>query len=198
MPLWGASDSDESKPKNLTTAEKKEVYATGGGWVREAGSILSGNGNTNADPEVLVAISGLAVSIGAADITEIEWITTAADKSDGFSLSVRARFNEAVDVATSGGTPYLAVTNGNQGSGSGRGPHNLPYASGTGTNELVFTLAIAAGNAATNANDVLTIGVQNIALAGGTMKDTGDGTTNSAVAISSDQGTAAGSITVVA
>ena len=140
MALWGASDADESKPKNLTTAEKKEVFATASGWVREAGSILSGNGNTNADPEVLVAISGLAVSIGAADITEIEWITTAADKSDGFSLSVRARFNEAVDVDTSGGTPYLAVTNGNQGTGSGRGPHNLPYASGTGTNELVFTL----------------------------------------------------------
>jgi len=30
------------------------------------------------------------------------------------------------------------------------------------------------------------------------MKDTSDGTTNSAVAISADQGTAAGSITVVA
>ena len=48
MPLWGTSDSDESKPKNLTTAEKKEVYATNSGWVREAGSILSGNGNTDA------------------------------------------------------------------------------------------------------------------------------------------------------
>ena len=35
MPLWGTSDSDESKPKNLTTAEKKEVYATNSGWVRE-------------------------------------------------------------------------------------------------------------------------------------------------------------------
>ena len=197
MALWGASDADESKPKNLTTAEKKEVFATASGWVREAGSILSGNGNTNADPEVLVAISGLAVSIGAADITEIEWITTAADKSDGFSLSVRARFNEAVDVATSGGTPYLAVTNGNQGSGSGRGPHNLPYASGTGTNELVFTLAIAAGNAATNANDVLTIGANAIALNSGTIKDAGT-STNSTITNSSAIGTAAGSITVAA
>ena len=73
------------------------------------------------------------------------------------------------------------------------------YASGTGTNELVFSLAIAAANAATNADDVLTIGSQNIAKPGGaTMKDTADGTTDSAVAISADQGTAAGSITVVA
>ena len=34
MALWGASDSDESKPKNLTTAEKKEVFANASGWVR--------------------------------------------------------------------------------------------------------------------------------------------------------------------
>ena len=197
MALWGASDADESKPKNLTTAEKKEVFATASGWVREAGSILSGNGNVNADPEVLVAISGLAVSIGAADITEIEWITTAADKSDGFSLSVRARFNEAVDVNTSGGTPYLAVTNGNQGSGSGRGPHNLPYASGTGTNELVFTLAIAANNAATNASDVLSIGANAIALNSGTIKDKGT-STNSTITSAASIGTAAGTITVAA
>ena len=196
MALWGTSDADESKPKNLTTAEKKEVFANNSGWVREAGSIWSGNDNTDADPEVLVAVSGLADSIGAADVTEVEWITSTADKSAGFTLSVRVRWNEAVTVT---GNPTLAVNNGNQGSGSGRGPHTLVYASGTGTNELVFSLAIAAANAATNANDVLTIGAQNIAKPGGaTMKDTGDGTTNSAVAISSDQGTAAGSITVVA
>ena len=195
MPLWGNSDSDESKPKNLTTAEKKEVFATNSGWVREAGSAWSGNGNADADPEVLVAVGGLAGSIGAADVTEVEWITTAADKSAGFTLSVRVRYNEAVTVS---GNPTLAVTNGNEGSGSGRGPHTLVYASGTGTNELVFSLAIAAANAATNANDVLSIGAQNIALAGGTLKDTADGTTNAAVAISAGQGTAAGSITVVA
>ena len=196
MPLWGTSDSDESKPKNLTTAEKKEVYATNSGWVREAGSILSGNGNTDADPEVLVAVSGLADSIGAADVTEVEWITTAADKSEGFTLSVRVRYNEEVTVT---GSPTIAVTNGNQGSGSGRGPHTLVYASGTGTNELVFSLAIAAANAATNANDVLSIGAQNIAKpSGATIKDTADGTTDAAVAISGAQGTAAGTLTVTA
>tara|TARA_A100000164_G_scaffold296122_1_gene270157 strand:+ start:316 stop:903 length:588 start_codon:yes stop_codon:yes gene_type:complete len=195
MSLWGNSDADESKPKNLTTAEKKEVYATASGWVREAGSALSGNNNTSATPELLVAISALSTNLGAADVTEVEWITTAADKSAGFTLSVRVRWNEAVTVT---GNPTLAVTNGNQGSGSGRGPHTLVYASGTGTNELVFSLAIAAANAATNANDVLTVGAQTIALAGGTIKDTADGTTVSARAISGAQGTAAGSITVVA
>jgi len=197
MSLWGATDSDESKPKNLTTAEKKQVFANSSGWVLEAGSSLSGNDNTSATPEVLVAIGELTTSIGAADITEIEWITTTADKSAGFSLSVRARFNEAVDVDTSGGTPYLAVTNGNQGSGSGRGPHTLVYASGTGTNELIFNLAIAAANAATNADDVLSIGANAIALNSGTIKDKGT-STNSTITSAASIGTAAGTLTVAA
>ncbi len=196
MPLWGNTDADESKPKWLTTAQKKEVYANAEGWVVEAGSTMTGNDNTNADPEILVAIGGLATNIGAADVTEVEWITTTADKSAGFTLSVRVRYNEAVTVT---GSPTLAVTNGNQGSGSGRGPHTLVYASGTGTNELVFSLAIAAGNAATNEDDVLTIGAQNILKPGGaTIKDTAGTASDSAVAISAGQGSDAGSITVVA
>ena len=106
MGLWGASDSDESKPKNLTTAEKKEVFANASGWVREAGSALTGNDNTSADPEVLVAIGGLAVSIGAADITEIEFVTTAFDKSEGGNIDMLVRFNEPVDVT---GTPLSLI-----------------------------------------------------------------------------------------
>ena len=196
MALWGASDSDESKPKNLTTAEKKEVFANATGWVREAGSAWSGNDNTDADPELLVAISALSTSIGAADVTGVEWITATADKSEGFTLSVRVRYNEPVTVS---GSPTIAVTNGNQGSGSGRGPHTLVYASGTGSNELVFNLAIAAANAATNADDVLVIGAQNILKPGGaTIKDASGTASDSAVAISGAQGTACGSITVVA
>jgi hypothetical protein len=198
MPLWGATDSDESKPKNLTTAQKKQVFANASGWVLEAGSALSGNDNTDADPEVLVAIGELSTSIGAADITEVEMVTTTADKSDGFTISVRVRYNEPVDVVTTGGTPTLAVTNGNEGTGTGRGPHSLSYASGTGTNELVFSLAIAAANAATNADDVLTVGAQSIALNSGTIKDASGTASDASLVISSAQGTAAGSVTVTA
>ena len=198
MPLWGATDSDESKPKNLTTAEKKEVFANASGWVREAGSALSGNDNTDADPEVLVAIGELSTSIGAADITEVEMVTTTADKSEGFTISVRVRYNEPVDVVTTGGTPTLAVTNSNDGTGSGRGPHSLSYASGTGTNELIFSLAIAAANAATNADDVLSVGAQTIALNSGTMKDASGTASDAALVISEALGTAAGTVTVTA
>ena len=194
MPLWGATDSDESKPKNLTTAEKKEVFANSSGWVREAGSALTGNDNTSATPEVLVAIGGLTTSLGAADITDIEFVTTSFDKSDGGNIDVLVRFNEAVDVT---GTPRVSITNGNQGSGSGRGPHLANYLSGTGSNELTFRCTIAAGNAATNANDVLTIGTNALALNSGTIKDAGTNTA-STITNSASIGTAAGSITVTA
>ena len=197
MSLWGATDADESKPKNLTTAEKKEVFANASGWVREAGSVLSGNGNTSADPEVLVALRGLAVKLGNADITEIEFVTTSFDKSDGGNIDVRVRFNEPVDVNTSGGTPRISITNGNQGTGSGRGPHLANYLSGTGTNELLFRITIGAANSATNADDVLVIGANALSLNSGTIKDAGK-SNNATITNSASIGTAAGSITVTA
>ena len=185
MSLWG----NDIKPKNLTDAEKKEVYATKQGWVREAGSILSGNGNTSADPEVLVAISNLSANMGAANITEIEFVTTSFDKSDGGNIDVRVRFNEPVTVT---GTPQLTITNDTP-------SRNLTadYLSGSTTNELIFRETIAAANAATNAGDVLSIGANATALNSGTIKDTGEGTV-AVITNTSAQGTAAGSITVVA
>ena len=185
MSLWG----NDIKPKNLTDAEKKEVFANTKGWVREAGSILSGNGNTSADPEVLVAIGGLSANMGSANITELEFITTSFDKSAGGTLQVRARFNEPVTVT---GTPQLTVVNDN------RANHTLSYASGSTTNELVFSLTIGAANAATNAGDVLSIGANAMALNGGTVKDTGQSGTNATITNSAGIGTAAGTITVVA
>ena len=194
MSNWGATDADEAKPKWLTTAQKKEVYANTSGWVVEAGSTMTGNGRTGADPEVLVAMSSLTTNLGVADITQIEWVTTAADKSAGFTLSAIVGFNEEVDVT---GTPQLSVTNGNEGSGSGRGPHVLSYASGTGSNELTFSLVIAAANAATNADDVLSFGANPLALNSGTIKDKGT-STNSTITSAAGIGTAAGTITVAA
>ena len=194
MSLWGATDSDESKPKNLTTAEKLEVSASAKGWTREAGSILSGNDNTSATPEVLVALRGLAVKLGAADITEITFVTAAFDKSAGGNIDVLVRFNEAVDIT---GTPRVSITNGNQGTGSGRGPHLANYLSGTGSNEITFRCTIAAANAATNAGDVLVIGANATALNSGTVKDAGTSTV-STITNAAGIGTAAGSITVAA
>ena len=165
MPLWGNSDAVEAKPKHLTAAEKLNTYATEKGWVKK----ITGTGGRagRIQEEVLVAIGDLSTSLNLADITAIDWNISEFDKSDGGTLSVTVTFNEEVEVATDGGTPHLAVTNGNQGSGSGRGPHNLLYASGSGTNRLTFELAIAGANAATNASDVLSIGANAIALNSG-------------------------------
>jgi hypothetical protein len=193
MSNWGATDADESKPKYLTTAQKKEIFATARGWEVEAGSKQTGNGRT-ADSEVLVAMSSLATKVGAADITQIEWITTAADKSAGFTLSALVRFNESVDVT---GTPQVSVTNGNEGTGTGRGPHLLSYASGTGSNELTFSLVVAAADAATNADDVLSIGANALGLNSGTIKDKGKAQVSTITSVAGI-GTAAGTLTVVA
>ena len=169
MPLWGNSDAVEAKPKHLTAAEKLNTYATEKGWVKK----ITGTGGRagRIQEEVLVAIGDLSTSLNLADITAIDWNISEFDKSDGGTLSVTVTFNEEVEVATDGGTPHLAVTNGNQGSGSGRGPHNLLYASGSGTNRLTFELAIAAANAATNASDVLSIAANCLALNSGTINE---------------------------
>mgnify|MGYP001427801183 FL=1 len=193
MALWGITDADEAKPKWLTDAEKKQVFANNSGWVVEGGSTMTGNGNVDAQPEVLCCVPMLATGLGAADITQIEFITTAFDKSDGGNIDVRVRFNEAVTVNTSGGTPTLTITNDTP-------SRNLTatYLSGTGKNELIFRKTIAAANAATNAGDVLSIAANAMALASGTIKDTADGTTNATITNSGAIGTAAGSITVAA
>lgn len=193
MSLWGASDADESKPKFLTDAEKKEVFANASGWVQEAGTAATGNDNASADPEVLVAIGGLATSLGAADITEIEFITTSVSAAAPGDFSVRVRFNEPVDVVTSGGTPTVTVIN--DSAGTSTSANIAPaYASGTGTNELVFTVAW------TNElleGDVLSIGANALALNSGTIKDAGTAT-NSTITNVVGIGTAAGTITVAA
>ena len=81
--------------------------------------------------------------------------------------------------------------------GTGGRNHVLDYSTGTGTNRLTFIEPIAAANAATNADDVLSVAAQNITLNSGTIKDKG-ASTNAQVAVSAAQGTAAGTITVVA
>ena len=194
MPLWGASDADESKPKWLTTAEKKTVYATTAGWVHEAWNADMGNDNTSAQVEVLACASALTTSLGAADITSLEFVTTSWDASEGGTFSVLVRWNEAVDVVEAGSGLKINLTR--TPDGGSAASHTLRYASGTGTNELTFSLAIAGGVAA--ADTVFSLLAQNVVKAGATtLKDAGTAT-DSAVEITSAQCTAAGTITATA
>jgi len=181
MSSWGATDSDESKPKYIIDSEKKEVYADAKGWVRQAGTKASGNGNANATPEVLVAIGGLAGSdastgLQEATITNTRFIigtTAATDLTAGSSsqtVEIEITWDEAVTVT---GNPVMKVVN------SGGGTHDCVYtATGSTANQLRFTVAnqtLAEGN-------VLSLGTalhDAITLAGGsTIKDTASGTVN--------------------
>ena len=183
-----------------TVAQKKNVTAAGGGWVRVQDSDsyeYSGNDNPNATPEILVAYRNLAARLTPV-ISGFTWTSPAGDqldKSAGGTLSVVAHFSQNVVVT---GSPTITVTNDNAGSGSGRGPAVLVYASGSTTEELTFSLVVAAGSATHNANDLLHMNAANVmALAGGTIKSTEDAevaTITSTAALGND----AGSILVVA
>ena len=200
MALWGVTEAEGAKPKWLTTEGKRDIFANTSGWVQPAQGISAARAAL-AQREVLVAIRGLAGAqageasgLAAATITSVNWNISTFDKSEGGTLSATVNYNEAVTVAVS--NPTISVTNGNQGASSGRGPHLLTYASGTGTNRLTFTLPIGAANTATNADDILVIGAQNVLLANSSTISDDAGAAQ--VAISAAHGTAAGSITVVA
>ena len=182
MSLWGdAHAASTNKPKFLPQDEnsdynRADCYATQAGWVMQAGSASSGNSNTSATPEVLVASGGLA---GATDTTGLRAPTTTSMRfvvgtaaatdltaGSGATIQVEITWDEGVTVA---GSPTLAIANGNQGSGSGRGPYTCVYtATGSTANRKRFILA----SQTIAEDDILTIGGANIVLAGGTISDT--------------------------
>ena len=193
MGLWGASTSDESKPKNLTAAEKKNVFANASGWVRQAGTADNGNDNTSATPEVLVAIGDLSTSLGNATIDAVNFqVGQTISGAGGSSIVVEVHYNEQVTVATA--SALMFVSNNQAGSGGASSitltmDGSLPVTSDT------LTFSGTASNANVNANDVISIAAQNVDKNGGTIKDAGT-TTDSAVAISAAVAAAAGTITV--
>ena len=183
-----------------TAAQKLNVTATGSGWVRVQDTDsykYSGNDNPDATPEILVAIRNLAARLTPL-ISGFTWTSPVGDqldKSAGGTLTIVAHFSQAVVVT---GSPTLSVVNNNAGSGTGRGPDVLVYASGTTTEELTFSLVVAAASATHNADDVLHINAANvISLAGGTIKAVSDDEV-ATITNTAALGNAAGSILVVA
>ena len=196
MAGWGATDSDESKPKWLTADQKEDVVANASGWVVKGGSTMTGNGNTNATPEVLVALGSLATSLGQATIDAVDFVSTAFDVSDGGVISAEVSYNEQVTVATA--FPLLVLTNSQAGGGSAASitltmDGTLPVTS----DKLTFSTTIGAGGTTIVADDVLSIGAQSINLNGSTIVDTIGGG-NAERAISAAQGTAGGTLTATA
>jgi hypothetical protein len=186
MALWGVTDADESKPKWLSDADKKNTIAKPEGWV-----LKKTVGSRNLE-EILVATGAdLATGIGQADITHVDFVNTTYSEAAPGAFSTSVTFNENVTVS---GTPRLQVTNSQAGGGSAAAWKGN-YASGTGSNVLIFTSTLNAGDAAED--DVLSIGANAMELNGGTVVDTVAGG-NSTITSSAAIGTAAGTITVVA
>ena len=188
MPLWGtAHAAATNKPKFLPASEdstynKADCYATQSGWVMEAGHPSSGNGNTGATPEVLVAIGDLAGStdttgLRAPTVTAMRFVigsTSTTDFTAGSSaqtVTVEITWDEEVTVA---GSPQVVVVN------DTRTNHTLTYtATGSSANRKRFTVA----SQTLGEDDVLTLGGSNISLNSGTISDTVRGGTNLAASL---------------
>ena len=192
MSSWGATDSDESKPKYIIDSEKKEVYADARGWVRQAGTKASGNDNPNATPEVLVAIGSLATKLGQATIDAVRFTSTSVSGAGGSVVRVEVDFNEQVTVSSQ--SPLMVVTN-SQAGGGGAANFTLTMDGALPLTNDTLTFSATASNAAVNQNDVLSIGAQTIDKNGGTVVDTVGGG-NAEMAISSAVSSAADTLTV--
>lgn len=98
MPQWGATTTDESKPKNLTEEEKSRTFATTKGW-----EITRADG-TN---EVLVAIRNLSggdaasSKLATATISAVYFLNTAYANT-GVTGKVRVVWNEKITPTTTG------------------------------------------------------------------------------------------------
>ena len=192
MSSWGATDSDESKPKYIIDSEKKEVYADAKGWVRQAGTKASGNDNPNATPEVLVAIGSLATKLGQATIDAVRFTSTSVSGAGGSVVKVEVDFNEQVTVASQ---PCLMVVTNSQAGGSGAANLTLTMDGTLPVTNDTLTFSATASNAAVNQNDVLSIGAQTIDKNGGTVVDTVGGG-NAEMTVSSAVSSAADTLTV--
>jgi len=168
MPLWGKTETDESKPKWLDNVNKvglaEDCFATEQGWVLRHYKGADKNTARYWD-EVLVAIGGLAggtsttEALGEADITAVFFEQEALAQGDTGTVVVI--YNEQVDVDTTGGTPTINVL------GTVTGTVAASYARGTGSNRLEFDFTVPS-----TAED-LSISGTDIALNGGTIFDKG-------------------------
>ena len=193
MSLWGdAHGAATNKPKFLPADEdsdysRADCYATQEGWVMQAGHPSSGNGNTSADPEILVASGGLAgatdtTGLRAPTVTSMRFVKGTTANTDLTAVDSTGRvmveitWDEEVTVV---GSPQVVVAN-NNASGGGFGNYTLTYtATGSTANRKRFTATSQSlGN-----TDVLTLGGSNISLNSGTISDTVRGGTSQAATL---------------
>ena len=121
MPLWGTGAAGATaitnKPKFLPNDANSKYditksFATNKGWMMRAGSSATGNGNADADDEILVAIGGLAgtstsTGLKRPTITRVRWGEAAYVAAT--AITVEVTWDELVEY-DAGSAATLVVT----------------------------------------------------------------------------------------
>jgi len=152
MAIWGKTVDTEARPKSLpmdsnSTYSREFVTATSKGWVFQPGvaSAATGNDNTNADPEILVAIRNLSsTQLRSANLLSIDW--TDGAKADASDFDLVLTFDEEITVTSAAATANNTITNKvfitlNEIGATDMvtdNTVNAQYYSGSGTNTLTF------------------------------------------------------------
>ena len=152
MAIWGKTVDTEARPKSLpmdsnSTYSREFVTATSKGWVFQPGvaSAATGNDNTDADPEILVAIRNLSsTQLRSANLLSIDW--TDGAKADASDFDLVLTFDEEITVTSATATANNTITNKvfitlNEIGATDMvtdNTVNAQYYSGSGTNTLTF------------------------------------------------------------
>ena len=152
MAIWGKTVDTEARPKSLpmdsnSTYSREFVTATSKGWVFQPGvaSAATGNDNTDADPEILVAIRNLSsTQLRSANLLSIDW--TDGAKADASDFDLVLTFDENITVTSATATANNTITNKVYITLNEIGATDMvtdsevkcQYYSGSGTNTLTF------------------------------------------------------------
>jgi hypothetical protein len=117
MAIWGKTSNAESRPKSLpmdsnSVYSREFVSATDKGWVMQPGvaSAATGNDNTSADPEILVAIRNLAsVGLKSANLLSVDW--TDGAYADAATFDLVLTFDEPITVTSAAWSGNQTVAN---------------------------------------------------------------------------------------
>ena len=152
MAIWGKTVDTEARPKSLpmdsnSSYSREFVTATSKGWVFQPGvaSAATGNDNTDADPEILVAIRNLSsTQLRSANLLSMDWTDGAYADAADFDLVLT--FDENITVTSAAATANNTITNKVYITLNEIGATdmvtdntvNAQYSSGSGTNILTF------------------------------------------------------------
>ena len=163
MPLWGtAHAATTNKPKFCpndvnSKYDKTRVYADSSGWV--VSGPATGNGNTGADPEILVAIGGLSgatSSLGLKHPTLTNYrIITNDDHGTSNNIVFDVSWDESVTyTAGSAATLLLTATAGDDVTATATHLDGVALTTGLAGNTLRFTATSAQADTYDLANNV--------------------------------------------